>query len=579
MSCLYSVKGFVACHNNFRQKSATGLLQQLIVSRNGRTIVWIPDRLFRQSPWNDYQLGRSRARNRSVIEGRRSFISSSGLKSTSSAGDSNDAPRGVTDKENCTTEFLSKIEKSLTEDIFPLVQGQESVVMVVGVSGGCDSIGLLHALVQLQMPRDGIELHAIHFDHQQRGAESDSDRAFVTRLCKDLNVPLHTYYWDEDDHYSNKTPTAFSQDIARKWRRSTMYKLLKSLSANDSQRGLLVTAHHKDDSTETLLLKLLRGVHITNLVGMESVVEPGDMPQAIWARPLLSVTKAKIQDFLTEQSLEWREDSSNAQNKYKRNRVRNEVIPLLADIVGGDSLLEKRLDNLSLQSQELRQDLTRRAHDYLQESGSDRLFLLSGQSTVMTLVEKEALHLWSKQRGCTLSYDKLQGVCKQLDEHPDTSQWTLQVGDKWNIIRNGASLDLINDHGQDGDNKDTLEAVAVEWSLVQGIAETNQDGILFVRVSQAPTCGTVAFRRCLSASINQQPFTPFWKNKPIKVKEFLRGQKIPLHLRGQIPSIVSDNGVVIALHIKGEWEVDAAFQPTIGDTDKDHIMLQLKVKC
>jgi tRNA(Ile)-lysidine synthase len=83
-----------------------------------------------------------------------------------------------------------------------------------------------------------------------------------------------------------------------------MYQLLlQILQSDNEERGVLLTAHHRDDSTETLLLKLLRGVHITNLAGMDPVSELSDTPRAIWARPLLGITKHDIQEFLVSQQL------------------------------------------------------------------------------------------------------------------------------------------------------------------------------------------------------------------------------------------------------------------------------------
>ena len=117
-----------------------------------------------------------------------------------------------------------------------------------------------------------------------------------------------------------------------------MYTLLQSLG-----KGVILTAHHKDDSEETLLLKLLRGVHLTNLVGMEPVVVGSrDMPEAIVARPLLDVRKTDILDFLQSIHQPWRQDESNASDKYLRNRVRSELVPLLSDVMGGAHVFQVR---------------------------------------------------------------------------------------------------------------------------------------------------------------------------------------------------------------------------------------------
>jgi tRNA(Ile)-lysidine synthase len=241
--------------------------------------------------------------------------------------------------------FLDKIRDSLKRNVFSNLKKNE-IVMLVGVSGGCDSVGLLHALVQIMTPNQQqgdfqlfdktIKLHVVHFDHKQRGANSDGDVLFVQQMCSTLNLPCHVYEWD------SCSMMAFSQNTARKWRRSTMYTLLQSLTCGE--QGVILTAHHRDDSDETLLLKLLRGVHVTNLVGMDPVVIGGEeMLDAIVARPLLDTPKKEIIDFLRSLALEWREDESNVSDKYLRNRVRNELIPLLSDMMGGADVLQVRL--------------------------------------------------------------------------------------------------------------------------------------------------------------------------------------------------------------------------------------------
>lgn len=242
---------------------------------------------------------------------------------------------------------LDSIEESIERDIISnLPESTSNVVLLVGVSGGCDSVGLLHALVRLLARRDDdafqldssdtfFRIHVVHFNHKQRGKESDGDALFVQELCDEFNLPCHVYEWDLSSNAN------FSQDKARQWRRSNMYSLLQSFIKNDQEQGVIVTAHHCNDSQESLLLKMLRGVHLTNLVGMDAVVvDSEDAPGVTIARPMLNICKADIVDFLESNNLKWREDESNASDKYLRNRVRNELIPLLSDMVGGEDVLQ-----------------------------------------------------------------------------------------------------------------------------------------------------------------------------------------------------------------------------------------------
>jgi tRNA(Ile)-lysidine synthetase-like protein len=412
----------------------------------------------------------------------------------------------------------------------------------------------LHALVQLNVPN--LSIHAVHFDHKQRGSESDGDREFVEQLCKDLQIPLHTYFWDASSS-SQQRQHAFSQDAARTWRRTTMYRLLLQTLTSDRDRGIIMTAHHRDDSTETLILKLLRGVHITNLVGMDLVSEPSDMPRAVWARPMLHLSKQDIAEFLTAQSISWREDATNASSKYKRNRVRNELIPLLAEIVGSQQLLEKRLDRLSLQSKEFGEDLRQRANQYLQESGSNQYFILPSSSP-LSLVHRDALHLWSRQQGVIISNDQLQRICHQIDAFPRSLQWTLQIGDGWGIARNGASLRLLQDGNIPVSSGTPTTMQVIEWSIANGNDAGEDERTLVIRLDNVLDA-EAAFTISATGEVKNGLFTPSWKSNPMKLKDFLRGQKVSLHLRDHVPVILHGENLV-AVHVNDRWEVDSAFQ-------------------
>ena len=119
------------------------------------------------------------------------------------------------------------------------------------------------------------------------------------------------------------------------WRRGTSVRLLDDLLGGGKRKGVVLTAHHKDDVEEMALLKLLWGVHLANVVGME-VLRPayeaedegrggGKGERVYFVKPMLLIRKSEIMEFMAERGLEWREDTSNESDKHVRNRVREEA--------------------------------------------------------------------------------------------------------------------------------------------------------------------------------------------------------------------------------------------------------------
>ena len=182
--------------------------------------------------------------------------------------------------------------------------------LILCVSGGSDSIALLHLCHQLSR-LFRWQLHILHFHHGLR-EESDDEARFVRDLSQSLNLEFHLRTTRDF-----QSETSGLQEKARNWRRTEALKLREEISADS-----ILTAHHAEDQLETWLLKWLRGAHLSGLQGMSRSDPP-------FIRPLLDFRKNMLSDFLKENDFEWREDASNQDSKYMRNRVRNELLPLL----------------------------------------------------------------------------------------------------------------------------------------------------------------------------------------------------------------------------------------------------------
>ncbi|ULQ57402.1 tRNA lysidine(34) synthetase TilS [Flavihumibacter rivuli] len=184
--------------------------------------------------------------------------------------------------------------------------------LLVAVSGGVDSVVLCHLLRE-----EGYSFAIAHANFGLRGEESEGDETFVKDLARDLGVEVHTRKFNTEDF--RKEQGLSIQEAARYLRYHWFGELLQAESKQCAFH-CIVTAHHKDDQAETLLLHLLRGTGVDGLRGM--------LPrQGYIARPLLCAGKEELVDFAKEHNLNWREDSSNATDKYTRNFIRQRILP------------------------------------------------------------------------------------------------------------------------------------------------------------------------------------------------------------------------------------------------------------
>jgi tRNA(Ile)-lysidine synthase len=190
--------------------------------------------------------------------------------------------------------------------------------VLVGVSGGPDSLALLHALHRL-VPEFGWQVFAVHVDHQLRGKASAEDAEFVEQICAEWGIPCRVIRVDVAGHL--RLHGGNKQDVARKLR----YQAFRQ-AADQWDVDALALAHHADDQVETILMRLLRGTGVSGLAGMP-YIRPWEGRRLI--RPLLDVYRKEIEAYCEEHALSPRLDESNRSDVYTRNRVRWKLIPEL----------------------------------------------------------------------------------------------------------------------------------------------------------------------------------------------------------------------------------------------------------
>ena len=190
----------------------------------------------------------------------------------------------------------------------------------VAVSGGADSVALLHALAARQQEL-GLVLRVLHMHHGIRGTEADGDAQFVERLANGLGVRFLRRDVKVPERVEEELETV--EEAARKLRYAWFDELLCG-----GDLDAVATAHTLNDQAETVLLKLMRGAWTEGLAGIFPVLE---RECGVIVRPLLKTRRSEIEAWLRRSGLDWREDSSNREVKYARNRVRHHLLPLLEE--------------------------------------------------------------------------------------------------------------------------------------------------------------------------------------------------------------------------------------------------------
>ncbi|MCL2600392.1 MAG: tRNA lysidine(34) synthetase TilS [Treponema sp.] len=218
----------------------------------------------------------------------------------------------------CSDSFESAVAAAL-ENI------PSKTVYLAAVSGGADSVAMLVALAFARESRD-FDLRCIHVEHGIRdGAESRGDAVFVRSLCEKLCLPCRVFSVKP----GKVVETAGKRGIgieaaARLYRHRAWSKEASALEAAGRGPVRVLVAHTADDLLETVLMRVLRGVGPSGLAAM-----PASRGRVL--RPLLALGRRDVLSYLAQKGISWREDSTNSDTRYLRNRVRHRLVPLLSD--------------------------------------------------------------------------------------------------------------------------------------------------------------------------------------------------------------------------------------------------------
>jgi len=268
--------------------------------------------------------------------------------------------------------MIKKVEMTIEKN--NLIKSGDKIL--VGLSGGADSTSLLHVLKKMQEKYD-VEIHAVHINHMVRGEEADRDESFSKKLCKDLNVKYHVRRVDMK--VLAKKLKITDEEAGRKIRYDAFNEILESEDLNK-----IAVAHNKNDNAETFIFRLLRGTGTKGLRAIE--YKRGNV-----IRPLLDCSRDEIEKYCLENNIEYIVDSTNLENDYTRNKIRNVLIPFVNEKMKTNAVdqISKAISSISEQEQYVNDKIDEVIKDILVEDIKNKIVISKNKVNKLSGFEKK----------------------------------------------------------------------------------------------------------------------------------------------------------------------------------------------
>jgi len=296
-------------------------------------------------------------------------------------------------EERATWNVRSEMSEVLDNTVLDRVKKSgliaEGDKVILGISGGVDSVVLAHLLSQIP----NIELHLAHVNYGLRGAASDQDQVLCETLADQLKCRLHIL------NAKDKSPSAGVQE----WARDLRYSFFSDLATKLTVKKVAV-AHHKDDQVETILHNLFRGAGIRGLGGMKERRLHDEQYELI--RPLLQVGREEIVKYANKNQLSWREDQSNSDQKYTRSWIRSVVIPMLESRFGSgmkDRIVSSSSSLAELEAELLEPELARLREQAVKKVDSRFRVQIKAIAEASPIIQKQLLLRLTKELDLGLS--------------------------------------------------------------------------------------------------------------------------------------------------------------------------------
>ncbi|MCL5780505.1 MAG: tRNA lysidine(34) synthetase TilS [Firmicutes bacterium] len=429
-------------------------------------------------------------------------------------------------------EVLARVRKEIARHKM-VEPGQ---LIIVGVSGGPDSVALLHIFRSLAGEL-GISLHVAHLNHLFRGEEARKDACFVRELCLRWKIPCTVEERNVPAYAREKRLSA--QVAAREVRYQFFYDVLEKTGGNK-----IALAHHANDQAESVLMNFLRGAGLSGLSGIPPVRDN------LFIRPLLSIRREEILQYCQGHGISFRTDSSNLKTLYRRNKLRHRLIPLLEQEYspGLVNILNRMAEQVRSED-EFMEDLARHAYKQVllsQETTGLVLDRIRLARQPVALARRIIRIAWENIRGSKqdLTFEHVEHLVERLWGGGPERVWQLPVG-----INVRLTYDTLAFLARERQAPMTTCELPVPGSVVTetGLKITSQvirrEELLWhpgelpahqavLDYDRVTLPLMVRFRR------EGDVLVPFGLGKRVKLKKMLIDRKVPRHLRDQIPLVV-----------------------------------------
>ena len=438
--------------------------------------------------------------------------------------------KASTSKQTKQSSLLNEVDKAFVS----LTQSHKKIKsMTVALSGGIDSVVLLHLLSNIQKKHD-FTLNATHV-HHSLSKYADKWANFCEKLCTKLSIPL-------DVHYV-KLPQKKSLGIEGEARRLRYEKLLQSKS------DLIVLAHHEDDQAETFLLQLIRGAGVKGLSSMAHF----DDARNLW-RPLLNTSRSDIESYAKQHKLKWIEDESNQNTNFDRNFIRSKILPILKNRFSHIIKVISRSSAHLAQAQNLLDDLAKLdLKKYLKSSKYNYKLHVKTLNKLSISRAKNVLRYWLEINGQLMpSKDLLDELLRQVLTAKKDAALKIELSKDHEIRRYKDEIYLVR---KNQNNKKNYE---IFWNGESEILLPNGSKLSFKKIKgEGISLGKLKNKKLTISNRKGGESIKLDPNRPTKIlKHLFQESKMPPWIRDELPFIYCDKALVMVPSLG----VSSAFQ-------------------